>query len=102
MRVLAPTSSTVRWLFPGDGVYTPCRRRARRDDARAELAERVRVQVADGADRLDAGERPEAIQEAPRADGSTRHDRSRVSTPLARYTGVRPADSTLRLLAAGH
>ena len=32
------------------------------------LAERVQVQVADGADRLDAGERPEAIQEAPRVD----------------------------------
>ena len=31
-------------------------------------AERVQVQVADGADRLDAGERPEAIQQAPRVD----------------------------------
>ena len=32
------------------------------------LAERVQVQVDDGVDRLDAGERPEAIQEAPRVD----------------------------------
>ena len=31
-------------------------------------AERVQVQVADGADRLDAGERAEAIQQAPRVD----------------------------------
>ena len=28
----------------------------------------LQVQVVDGADRLDAGERPEAIQQAPRAD----------------------------------
>ena len=32
------------------------------------LAGRDQVQVADGADRFDAGERPETIQEAPRVD----------------------------------
>ena len=65
------------------------------------LAERVQVQVADGSDRLDAGERPEAIQQAPRVDarlvgrepGSSAPGRSSGRSARGRSPGLHPLET---------